>query len=142
MINKLAFTVLLILSSVPSSVIAGDFEIVSITPIFNEETPYFGEFKILAKIKNNKSTKSKLNMVCYYAGLSHPGIYYNDQPQITKQYKIVNIDANKEVEVQFDKGFRSYHPEVKGELIISISGTGIIKSVPLQTRFSPRSKED
>jgi hypothetical protein len=118
-------------------IFADDYQITEIKPIFNDSTLFFGDFHVRIVIKNNTNIKKTIPVVCLYSGLTKPGIYYKDEPQIIKQYLNVNLEPNKENEIIFSKGFRSFHPETLGELIVSIVGTGVIKSILLKTRFAP-----
>ena len=120
---------------------AADFEITQITPIFSDETPYFGEFKIQVGIKNKLNQNAQLNVACLYVGLTRPGVYFKNEPDIMKQYKVVRIEPLKETLVTFDQGFRSYHPETVGEIIISLVGSEVVRSLPLKTRFHPKSND-
>jgi hypothetical protein len=131
----------LFLLFISSNVFAAQYDIEEIKPVFNESTPFFGEFKVLAKIKNNGNSLRKISVACLYVGLTRPGVYYKNEPKITKQYKAITIESKGVQTIEFSDGFRSYHPEVRGELIISIIGTGIIKSEPLRTRFHPGSND-
>lgn len=124
-----------------SSVIAGDYEITNITPIFNDATPGFGEFKIQVGIKNKLNQKSQINVACLYVGLTRPGVYFKDEPQIMKQYKLLSIDPLKETNLTFDQAFMTYHPETLGEIIISLIGSEVVRSLPLKTRFHPKSND-
>lgn len=114
------------------------FEITSIQPIFNEGTPFFGNFTISATIINLTKTDSLIDVACMYSRLTRPGVYYKNEPQIEKEYMQTNIEVNVKKKILCGKDFHSDHPEVKGELIVSIHGTGIIKSIPLRTSFAPK----
>lgn len=119
---------------------AGEFEITEISPAFNKETPSFGEFAITAKIKNNTESNAKLVVSCFYVGHTRPGVYFENEPIITKQYKILDLKASEEGQLVFADDFITYHPEALGEIIISISGKGVVRSIPLKTGFHPNSE--
>lgn len=123
-----------------SAAFGSELEITEIRPIFNKETPGFGKFAVTANIKNDTETSAKLVVSCFYIGHTRPGVYFKNEPIITKQYKIININAKEETQVVFDQDFLSYHPEALGEIIISISGKGVLKSIPLKTSFHPKSE--
>ncbi len=116
---------------------AGDVEISKIDTVFNETTPLFGPFKIDVTIKNTLNVPKKINVVCLYLGLIHPGVYFKGEPQVQKQYLEVSLKPLEERVLIFDKGFRSYHPETLGEIVVSVLGTGIIKSQEQKTAFHP-----
>ncbi len=124
-----------------SAVFAADYEITHITPIFNNATPGFGEFKIQVDIKSKLSHKSQIDIACFYAGLTRPGVYFKNEPQIMKQYKRVNMDPEKENAITFDHAFMAFHPETAGEIIISVVGSGVVRSLPLKTSFHPESSD-
>jgi hypothetical protein len=116
---------------------ASDYQITRIKPIFSKATPLHGDFQIHVGIKNHTASKKKVAVVCLYSGLTWPGVYYKNQPELTRQYKLVELGPSEEKEVVFDKGFSGYHPEVLGEIIVSIAGTGVVRSIPLKTAFFP-----
>jgi len=118
-------------------IFADDCQITKIKPVFHESTPSFGDFQIRVAIKNNTNLKKVISVVCMYSGLTNPGVYFKDEPQIIKQYLNIKLEPNEEKEIIFDKGFRSFHPETLGEIIVSIAGTGIVKSLLLKTSFAP-----
>jgi hypothetical protein len=120
---------------------AGDYEITRITPIFDKATPGFGNFKIEVGIKNTTERELQINVLCLYVGLTNPGVYFKDEPEITKAYRVATIKPREEIVIVFDKGFATYHPEVQGEIIISIAGSGVIRSLPLKTAFHPESED-
>jgi hypothetical protein len=138
--RTIAFVAVLILS-VSSVVVASDYEIANIKPIFNTSTPGFGDFKIQVGIKTYVQDKSAIIVSCPYIGLTHPGVYYKNEPKIMKQYKKVSIGPSEEIQIMFDKGFVAYHPETKGEIILSLVGTGVVRSYPLKTSFHPESSD-
>lgn len=131
-------SVFLVLVFVSSS-FANGYEITSIAPIFNEATPGFGKFKIEVKIESKRNQESKLNVCCLYIGLTRPGVYFKNEPQLMKQYKSVKIAPMSTITVIFEEGLRSYHPETIGEIIVSIVGSGVVRSKPLKTQFHPES---
>ena len=114
-----------------------DYQITKIKPVFNDSTPSFGDFKIQVTIKNNTNLKRVIPVVCLYSGLTKPGVYFKNEPQIIKQYLNVKLEPNEENEIVFNNGFRSFHPESLGEIIVSIAGTGVVKSILLETSFAP-----
>lgn len=138
---KTMISLFILLLCFSSNVAASDYEIMNIKPIFNEATPGFGQFKIQVDIKSNITKKTEISVSCLYIGLIHPGVYYEDEPIIMKQYKQISINPSEEKRILFDQGFRTYHPETVGEIIISIVGTGIIRSQPLKTSFHPESND-
>lgn len=138
---KTIASIAIIFFSFCSIAMAGDYEITHITPIFNDATPGFGEFKIKVGIKNKLNQKAQINVACLYVGLTHPGVYFKNEPNITKQYKVVRIDPLKETIVTFDQGLSSYHPETLGEIIISLVGSEVVRSLPLKTSFHPGSND-
>jgi hypothetical protein len=139
--RKYIFYLFIIFLIIAPKSYANDFEIEEIAPIFNDSTPGFGEFKIKVEIKNNTNKEQKLYVSCIYAGLTKSGVYFKNQPQIMKQYKVVKISAMSNSTVLFEKGFRSYHPETTGEIIVSIVGSGVVRSLPLKTSFHPNSND-
>lgn len=121
---------------------SNDLEITKINPVFSERTPGFGKFVIITGIKNNAKSNVELIVSCFYVGYTKPGVYYKNEPSIEKQYKVINLKSGEEGQFAFDgDGFRSYHPETLGELIISIAGKSVVKSIPLQTSFHPESED-
>jgi hypothetical protein len=120
---------------------AGDYEIALIKPLFNPSTPYFGHFKIQVGIKNNTDKLQKIAVNCLYTGLTHPGVYYKDEPKIIKQYIMLEIGPLNEKQIIFGKGFQTFHPDTAGEIIVSIVGTGVVRSFPLKTRFCPGNQD-
>ena len=138
---KIIISIAIMIFSFCSIGVAADYEITNITPLFNKATPGFGEFKIQVGIKSKLNNKSKINVACLYVGLTGPGVYFKNEPQIMKQYKMVSIDPAKEVTLIFDHSFRTYHPSTLGEVIISLVGTEIVRSLPLETSFHPDSKD-
>jgi hypothetical protein len=141
MIKRLTVIFTIIFVGFATFVSAADYEITYIKPAFNKATPLFGDFEVEVEIKSKVEKKTEISVACFYSGLTHPGVYYQDEPQIIKQYKQVNIAPRGTAKIVFDNKFISYHPETKGELIISIMGTGIVRSYPLKTRFHPDSND-
>ncbi len=138
---KRIIVVLLIVFITANISFADDCSIVNINPTFNPETPGFGNFDINVALKNNLNTKSKITVTCLYVGIVKPEIYLKNKPQIMKNYQLVELEPLQEKTIIFQKGFRSYHPEMTGEIIVSITGSGKIRSIPLQTGFHPKSEE-
>ena len=120
---------------------ASDYEIIGISPVFVKATPGFGKFTIEVEIASKANKENELIITCLYTGLTRPGVYYKNEPQITKQYKIAKIGSMDKIVVLFDNNFRSYHPETLGEIIVSIVGSGVVRSKPLKTSFHPRSQD-
>ena len=138
---KLFSIILLIVTSVIASEIK-EYDITEIKAVFNDSTPSFGKFKVIVSIKNNTNKpNNKLMIACYYCGFTKPGVYFKNEPMIMKEYKLIEIKGNEQKEITFNKDFQTYHPEVLGELIVSIVGTGIIKSQSLKTNFHPNSDD-
>ena len=131
----------LIVLIIVSGALASDYEITGISAIFNEATPGFGEFKIEVGILNKVHQERSLIVSCLYTGFTRPGVYFKNEPQIMIRYKMVKIGPGGKVSVKFEKGFRSYHPETKGEIIVSIVGSGVVNSIPLKTSFHPKSND-
>jgi hypothetical protein len=140
---KMKFSALLLflLLLLPVNALAGNFEITKIEPIFNEKTPYFGAFKVNVDIKNNTNIHEKLVVSCFYSGFAKPGVYFKNEPTITKEYKIITLKPNETGQLVFGNGFVSYHPSALGEIIVSIAGESVVKSIPLKTRFHPESQD-
>ena len=124
-----------------SNVIAAEYEITRITPVFHKATPGYGAFTIEVGLKSKAENESTINVTCLYAGLTNPGVYVKDEPKVTKQYRVVRMKPHKESVIVFDSGFVAYHPEVQGEIIVSIAGSGVVRSLPLQTGFHPKSED-
>ncbi len=124
-----------------SIVYAADYEITRITPIFDKATPGFGDFKIEVGIKNISEKASPIKVTCFYVGLTNPGVCVKNEPQIKKAYRVVTVKPRKEMVLVFDRGFVAYHPEVQGEIVVSIVGSGVVRSLPLRTAFHPNSKD-
>lgn len=134
-------SIVIVLFSLCTVVIAADYEITQITPFFNDDTPGFGEFKIEVGIKNNLNRNAKINVACLYLGLTRPGVYFKNEPNIMKQYKVVRLGPSKDTIVTFEQGFSAYHPATAGEIIISLVGTEVVRSLALVTRFHPKSND-
>ena len=124
-----------------SNLVASDYQIIKIAPIFNDSASFFGGFKIKVIVKNNTKISMNASIVCMYIGLTKPGVYFKDEPHIIKQYLQLTLGAQEQKELVFNNGFISYHPETLGEIIVSLVGTEIIKSVPLKTSFAPESED-
>ena len=120
---------------------AADLEITRIEPVFTGETLGFGEFSVKAEVKNTSGNRAMISVACLYIGLTHPGVYYKGEPQVRKQYKQISIEPYATISIVFDDKFITYHPETAGELIISIVGTEVVRSYPLQFRFPPGSND-
>lgn len=120
---------------------SGEYEIAEIKPLFDRSTPSFGKFKIQARIKSHVGKESTFPVVCIYSGLTKPGVYFKDQPRITKTYQQVNLQAYEEKIIIFDKDFVAYHPETLGEIVVSIAGKGMVQSLMLKSRFHPESEQ-
>lgn len=140
MTKVIAYALTILLCCVPT-VFADNYDIERITPIFNKATPGFGEFQIEVEIKVISANIKKLNVACLYSGLTNPGVYFKNEPQISKQYKVVEVPSSGKVMVLFDKGFMAYHPSVVGEIIVSIVGTNVVRGLSLKTAFHPRSND-
>jgi hypothetical protein len=120
---------------------SNDYEIAEIRPLFNESTPGFGKFKIQVEIKSHVGKESTFPVVCIYSGLTKPGVYFKNQPRITRVYQQVTLCAYEEKKVIFEQDFVAYHPETLGEILVSIVGKGVVRSFPVQTRFHPGSEQ-
>ncbi len=120
---------------------AGGYEIVKIRPVFSPDTPAFGDFTVEVQVRNTQAQPAKFALTCLYVGLTHPGVYFKDEPQVVKQYRMVKLGPGESKTIVFDKGFTGYHPETLGELVVSVAGTGVVKSLPLRTKFPPGSQD-
>ena len=120
---------------------AADLTINSITPVFESSTPRFGDFSVKIEITNNIDRTIKLNLVCLYLGLTPSSVYSKNDPTVQKQYQIVEIQPLRTEEIVFKEHFRTYHPEMLGEVIVSVVGSEITKSIKLQTAFHPNSQD-
>ena len=138
--RKIALLFLLSLG-LASRAAAADCEITRIRPVFSEATPGFGRFKVEVGVKNTAAGKEKISVSCLYVGLTHPGVYFKDEPQVTKTYRVVEIGPSEEKAILFDADFVAYHPDTLGEIVISVVGTGVVRSLPLKTSFHPGSED-
>lgn len=120
---------------------AGGYEIVKVQPVFSPDAPDFGDFTVRVQIRNTQTQPAEAAVTCLYLGLTHAGVYFKGEPQVIKQYLIVKLGPGESKTLVFDKGFTGYHPETLGELIVSVAGTGVVKSLPLQTKFPPGSQD-
>ena len=124
-----------------SPCVAADLSVTGIRPIFASSTPGFGEFSVEIQIKNNLARPTQIDLVCLYVGLTRPGIYFKDEPQIQKQYETVEIRSMQTETIVLKEKFRTYHPETIGEIIVTVVGSAIVSSVRLNAKFHPESKE-
>lgn len=120
---------------------AGGYEIEAIRPVFNPDTPAFGDFTVEVQVRNTQAQPAEAAVTCLYLGLTHAGVYFKDEPQVVKQYQMVKLGPGESKTIIFDQGFTGYHPETLGELVVSVAGTGVVKSLPLQTKFPPGSQD-
>jgi hypothetical protein len=44
-------------------------------------------------------------------------------------------------DIIFKNHFRAYHPEMLGEIVISVVGTDVVRSLKLETAFHPKNKD-
>ena len=122
-----------------SSAVAGDFLITSIKPVFNPATPNAGQFKVKVGIKNQLNESRKVNLTCLYLGLTSPGMYVKGEPQIQKQYQVVDLKPGQQVELVLKNKFAAWHPETVGELVVTLVGQNVSKSASVETKFRPGS---
>jgi hypothetical protein len=120
---------------------AGGYEIVKIQPVFSPDAPNFGDFTVRVQVRNTQAQPAEAAVTCLYLGLTHAGVYFTAEPQVVKQYLMVKLGPGESKTIVFDRGFTGYHPESLGELIVSVAGTGVVKSLPLQTKFPPGSQD-
>ncbi len=134
--------VLLLVAACSAMALAtGGYEIVKIQPVFSPEAPAFGDFTVRVQVRNTQAQPTEAAVTCLYLGLTHAGVYFKDEPQVVKQYQMVKLGPGESKTIIFDKGFTGYHPETLGELVVSVAGTGVVKSLPLQTKFPPGSQD-
>ena len=120
---------------------AGDYEIVKVQPVFSPDAPGFGDFTVRVQVRNTQAQPTEVAVTCLYLGLTHAGVYFKDEPQVVKQYLMVKLGPGESKTIVFNKGFTGCHPETLGELVVSVAGTGVVKSLPLQTKFPPESQD-
>ncbi|HQF87533.1 MAG TPA: hypothetical protein PLN26_09870 [Acidobacteriota bacterium] len=136
-----AVVLLLIAACSAVALAAGGYEIVMIQPVFSPDTPDFGAFTVRVQVRNTQAQPAEVAVTCLYLGLTHAGVYFKDEPQVVKQYQMVTLGPGESKTIVFDEGFAGYHPETLGELVVSVAGTGVVKSLPLQIKFPPGSQD-
>jgi len=141
MIAKVFVSIFVLQFLLCSTTRAADLTIGRIVPVFDAATPGFGNFSVKVNFKNNKALDAKLNIVCLYVGLTHPGVYYKKEPEIPKQYLTVSVGSMQTKDIIFKNAFRAYHPEMLGEIIVSAVGTDVVRSLKLITVFQPKSQD-
>jgi hypothetical protein len=124
-----------------STAAAGDFSITHIKPVFNRSTPGFGAFEVVVGIKSNVNEDRKVYLACLYLGLTHPGVYVENEPQVQKQHQVINLKPMQQVNVVLKDKFVAYHPETLGELVVTLVGTDTARSFSLRTAFHPKSQD-
>ena len=117
-----------------------DYSISGIRLLFPPETPGFGPFQVQVTVRSLMDGESTVSLVCIYSGLTRPGVYFKDQPLISRAYLQVTLGAREEKTVVFERGFVALHPETLGEILVSIAGTGVVRSLPFRSRFHPGSE--
>lgn len=120
---------------------ASDLSITYIKPVFNPATPRFGEFEIRVGVKNDTGATQEVNLACLYVALTQPGYYFKNEPGVQKQYQVISLQPFQGTEIVLSKRFRSYHPETLGELIVTLVGKDVVKSLALKTAFHPQSQD-
>ena len=125
--------------SIFSTAIAGDFAITSIKPVFDPATPNAGQFKVRVGLKSNAKESRKVNLTCLYLGLTRPGAYLKGEPQIQKQYQVVELKPGQQAEIVLKNKFAAWHPETRGELVVTLVGENAAKSLLVETQFRPGS---
>ena len=134
-------SVLTVVSAMCSAAAAGDLSITHIKPLFDPSTPGFGDFQVVVGIKNNGNEPRNASLACLYLGLTHPGVYFKNEPQVQQQYQMVDLKPMQQVDVVLKNKFVAYHPETLGELVVTLVGTDTAKSFYLRTAFHPDSQD-
>ncbi|MBS1170369.1 MAG: hypothetical protein H6R01_1287 [Burkholderiaceae bacterium] len=119
------------------SAMAAEVEITSIKSVFAAATPQAGKFGVRVGLSNQTDKPRQVNLVCLYLGLTRPGTYFKDEPQVQKQYQVVRLKPGQQVEVTLKNRFSAWHPETAGELVVTLAGEQVAKSLPVATRFRP-----
>ncbi|MBS1186921.1 MAG: hypothetical protein H6R04_939 [Burkholderiaceae bacterium] len=116
---------------------AGEVEITSIKPVFAAATPQAGKFGVRVGLKNQTDKPQQVNLACLYLGLTQPGTYFKNEPQVQKQYQLVQLKPGQQLEVMLKNRFSAWHPETAGELVVTLVGANVVRSQSVATRFRP-----
>jgi hypothetical protein len=114
------------------------FEINNLEVHFDESTPLWGPFSVSADVVVPELYMKDVVIYCMY--VTDSGNKSNRLRVVQKVALILTKNRKDISEVKFE-GFRGEHPEVPGEVILSILGQEIVRTLRVQTNFHPDSED-